>query len=203
MENERAYSNKDLEHAKKSIEHSLGYRDKGLEAYATGLGVESFKDFEGMKVLDLGAGAHLQFARGLESAGIKADVISFSPAFADEKWRENIKDASPKNIIVAGMGEALPFADEAFDRVVCLDVVEHLYTPQRFLIFLKEITRVLAPKGIAYIGPTAEMKIDRSMATISKPELEKILENKVDINWQLVHKILKHFTLILRKKAQN
>ncbi|MFH1201034.1 MAG: class I SAM-dependent methyltransferase [bacterium] len=200
MENFRPYSDKNLKYAKKSIEHSLGYHDKGLEAYAFGLGIKSFKDFEGKKVLDLGAGAHLQFARGLERAGIKADVVSFSPAFTDKIWLNYIRDRKESDKIVAGMGEELPFASEIFDRVMCLDVVEHLHTRERYLIFLKEITRVLAPNGVAYIAPTAEVWSDRSASIIPKHELEGILKNKVDVDWQ-PYKTLKFFTLILRKKS--
>jgi ubiquinone/menaquinone biosynthesis C-methylase UbiE len=199
MENLRPYSDKDFESAKKSIEHSLGYHDKGLEAYAFGLGIKSFKDFEGMKVLDLGAGAHLQFTRGLKKAGINSEVVSFSPAFADKSWLHYITNRKESDKMVAGMGEELPFASESFNRVVCLDVVEHLHTRERYLIFLKEIMRVLAPGGIAYIAPTAEMWSDRSASIIPKQELEKILENKVDVDWQ-PYKTVKFFTLILRKR---
>ena len=39
MENRGSYSHKDIEGAKRSIHHSLGYRDKGLEVYCVGLGI--------------------------------------------------------------------------------------------------------------------------------------------------------------------
>ena len=151
-------------------------------------------------MLDLGAGAYLQFSQGLKKVGIVADVVSFSPAFADKKWfNKSGKRESDK--IVAGMGEELPFADRTFDRIVCLDVVEHLQTRERYLIFLKEITRVLAHQGVAYIGPTAEGKDNRAGVIIPKQELENILENKVNVEWKLVQQKLKYFTLILQKKS--
>ena len=199
-ENKRSFSQENIKSAQKSIDWAQGYLDDGLGSYATGLGIESFESFEDMKVLDLGAGAHLQFARGLKKAGIKADVVSFSPAFADESWRDNIINRKESDKIVAGMGEELPFASGSFDRVVCLDVVEHLITYERYITFLKEITRILAPKGIAYIAPMIETKFNRSAIVIPKEELEKLLENKVDVNWQLTRKVLKYFKLTLEKK---
>lgn len=39
---------------------------------------------------------------------------------------------------------ALPFADGSFERVVCIEVLEHCHTPQRVL---DEIHRVLKPNG--------------------------------------------------------
>src|SRR3989338_11585435 len=143
MEEQRPYSSRDVKSAKDSIVQAQGYKDKGLEAYAAGLNVSSFHDFEGKRVLDLGAGAHLQFARGIEKAGIKAEIVSFSPAFADKKWRENIESRKETDEVVAGMGEQLPFADGSFDRIVSLDVPEHLGNHERYLAYLKEIVRVL------------------------------------------------------------
>src|SRR3989338_5729477 len=117
MEEQRPYSSRDVKSAKDSIVQAQGYKDKGLEAYAAGLNVSSFHDFEGKRVLDLGAGAHLQFARGIEKAGIKADVVSLSPAFADQYWREAMEGRKESDKLVAAMGEQLPFADESFDRI--------------------------------------------------------------------------------------
>jgi cyclopropane fatty-acyl-phospholipid synthase-like methyltransferase len=200
MENQRPFSGENLKSAKESIHWAQGYLDKGLEAYSIGLGVESFENFEGMKVLDLGAAAHLQFARGLEKAGIRADIVSFSPAFADKNWSDNIKNRKESDKVVAGMGEELPFADDTFDRVVCLDVVEHLGTYERYIVFLKEIARILAPNGVAYIAPIVEMQVSCSATVIPKGELEKILENKVDVSYQLVQEVLRNFRLTLQKR---
>jgi ubiquinone/menaquinone biosynthesis C-methylase UbiE len=42
----------------------------------------------------------------------------------------------------------LPFANEVFDAVTCLDVIEHLLDP---LHVMREIARVLSPGGRAYV----------------------------------------------------
>ncbi|MGB8511147.1 MAG: class I SAM-dependent methyltransferase, partial [Pyrinomonadaceae bacterium] len=48
---------------------------------------------------------------------------------------------------LAAAGEALPFADESFDVVLCDNVVDHAEDPRRIV---SEIARVLAPRGLLY-----------------------------------------------------
>ena len=199
MKEQRPYSRRELEQAKASILHAQGYQDKGLEAYMFGLNIPSFDDFKGKRVLDLGAGAHLQFARGLEKAGIKADVVSFTPAFADKSWRDNIEKRRQSDKIVTGMAEELPFADASFDRVVSLDVPEHIGSYERYILYLKEIVRVLAPDGVAYIGPASEMKAPHAGQAIPKVELEALLSHHADVSYHQAHKIHPFQTLTLRK----
>jgi len=45
------------------------------------------RELEGKVVLDLGAGLEAKFAKQLKEAGIKAEVISLSPDFIEEKYR--------------------------------------------------------------------------------------------------------------------
>ena len=199
----KPYSDRDLKGAKDSIHHATGYKDVGLEALVLGLNLSptEVEDFRGKRILDLGAGAHLQFARGLEKAGIKADVVSLSPAFADQYWREAMEGRKESDKLVAAMGEQLPFADESFDRIVSDSVLEHLHTHERYMLFLKEVVRVLAPECLAYLGPAAEHRGRYSANVISKPELEKLLDNQATVTWRLSHKIHKYFTLILQKNT--
>jgi len=201
MEEQKPYSSRELKTAKDAIRHAVGYQDVGLEAYALGLNIspDEVEGFRDKKVLDLGAGAHLQFARGLEKAGISTDVVSFSPAFADENWTGRMEGRKPEDKLVAGMGEQLPFADESFDRIVCLEVLEHLHTYERYVLFLKEVVRVLKPTGIAFLGPTMELRGGYSANVISKPELEEILDHRVTVDWRLSNEKFRLFTLILEK----
>jgi SAM-dependent methyltransferase len=50
---------------------------------------------------------------------------------------------------VAGSAGALPLASDAFDLVLCIDVIEHLPEPESCL---SEIGRVLRPGGYAYFS---------------------------------------------------
>jgi len=52
--------------------------------------------------------------------------------------------SSVKRPDVLGDGAALPFPDRVFDAVVCAELLEHVYDPQRVLA---EVARVLRPGG--------------------------------------------------------
>ena len=52
-----------------------------------------------------------------------------------------------KALTIAAFGEALPFADNSFDIVLCDNVVDHGESPAGIV---KEIARVLAPSGLLY-----------------------------------------------------
>jgi len=48
---------------------------------------------------------------------------------------------------VAAVGEALPFADQSFDVVLCDNVVDHAESPERIA---GELSRILIPGGLLY-----------------------------------------------------
>lgn len=87
-------------------------------------------------VLDLGCGrggvVELIWRDVKLAAGLDPDAPSLS---------EHRANAMP---VVRGVGENLPFADESFDLIVCLWVLEHLRQP---LTTLREVRRVLRPEG--------------------------------------------------------
>lgn len=150
----RSKNEPNLEIAKASIKgEPRGGR--GIDYYTKALNI-SPSSFENKRVLEVGGGADLRFARELESAGIKAEVVSISPAFAEERWRSQAlstgRDSATRRM-AAAWGEQLPFADAAFDRIVCLNVTQHLTYPDEFMDLLREFVRVLSIKGEAYISP--------------------------------------------------
>jgi ubiquinone/menaquinone biosynthesis C-methylase UbiE len=49
---------------------------------------------------------------------------------------------------VNGIGEELPFKDDSFDQVFCLEILEHV---QDHIKVLKEVRRVLHPGGSSYV----------------------------------------------------
>ena len=100
-------------------------------------------EWVGKKVLDLGcAGGFMAEAmadRAAKVTGIDPakDAIAAARAHAEQTGRNINYDV--------GAGEALPYDDESFDAVVCVDVLEHVSDLQQVLA---EVTRVLRPGGL-------------------------------------------------------
>lgn len=105
------------------------------------------RDLRGKRVLDLGAGPEGKFARELAESGINATVVSLSPDLIYPEYR--LKVAKPA---LAALGQTLPFADETFDRIFSLNVIPHLLSKDSYLVFIREVARILKKNGIARIG---------------------------------------------------
>lgn len=141
---------------KGSIEYPIGRGSRGIEEYSQQLGFNP-KELEGKSVLNLGAGRDFKFEKELQDSGISADVISMSPDWATDIHRKQaVENMGPNEKAVAGIGQALPFADGSFDIIVASHVIYYLKDPQTVSTFIKEIARVLRPGGKAFIGPTRD-----------------------------------------------
>lgn len=91
----------------------------------------------GSRVLDVGCGD------GALLRGIPAPSLAIGMDIA----RTALEVAHRNGIAVVratSEGLHLPFRDGTFDRVTCLDVIEHLFDPKPLL---REMGRVLAPRG--------------------------------------------------------
>lgn len=91
------------------------------------------------RCLDVGCGAGASYARWVEqhsSSYVGVDVSARAVALAGNVGLDAllVKDSSE-----------LPFADESFDTVICIEVFEHLFAPQETA---REIRRVLRPRGV-------------------------------------------------------
>jgi SAM-dependent methyltransferase len=92
------------------------------------------------RVLEVGSGAHgLIFFFGAER-GIGLDPLAAHYATLFPAWQRRART-------IAAHGEALPFADDSFDVVLCDNVVDHAERPD---LIVKELARVLTPKGLLY-----------------------------------------------------
>lgn len=90
--------------------------------------------------LEIGSGAHgLVFFAGLTRA-VGVDPLARHYAKLFPKWQSRVPTLD-------AVGEALPFADGAFELVLSDNVVDHALQPERILA---EAARVLRPGGILY-----------------------------------------------------
>ena len=92
------------------------------------------------RVLEVGCGTHgLIFFFGT-SQQIGIDPLSDHYAGLFPQWQDKART-------IAAYGEKLPFADGAFDIVLCDNVVDHAEDPRRIV---EEMARVLKPGGLLY-----------------------------------------------------
>lgn len=129
-----------------------GYQHRALEKgpavqrfwHATKLGLLdwAFPVGPGQKVLDVGCGsgvfADLMATRGAEVLAIDANKDAID--YAQRHFRR------PNLRFEAGLLDELPLAGVRFDRVTCVEVVEHVYIDQ-VRILLRDLQTRLAPGG--------------------------------------------------------
>jgi ubiquinone/menaquinone biosynthesis C-methylase UbiE len=95
--------------------------------------------------------------------------------------------------LVRGDAMALPFADGAFDRVYCSEVLEHVLEPEAVV---REMRRVLAPGGFAVVSVPNEALINRVKGIVFRLPLGRRLvggggeggyqvSEKMDDEWHL------------------
>lgn len=107
------------------------------------LAVRRNASFANARFADLGCGYNASFARTQLDLATSAALVDF--ALADDLI------AHPKvQALQGGLTDVLPTLESgAFDIVLCLSVLEHLWEPQDALL---EIRRLLAPGGVAILN---------------------------------------------------
>ncbi|MDD5697535.1 MAG: methyltransferase domain-containing protein [Victivallaceae bacterium] len=127
---------------------SSDYTEAHLKVYLfqTESGVQSRKikivsrylnDLKGKKVLDIGIGGGF-YSKLCKERG--AEVLSLDHAEAIIEFHRKSKEL---NLIQADCTD-MPIADASIDTVLALDMIEHLYEPEKFL---QEVSRVLKTGG--------------------------------------------------------
>lgn len=104
-------------------------------------------NWQGLTVLDLGCGGGYT-AEALASR--RANVLGVDPSIASLTAAHDHAQAVRLEIqYCAGVGEAIPLAAQSVDRVVCVDVLEHV---ENLVQVLGEVKRVLRPGGLFFFG---------------------------------------------------
>jgi SAM-dependent methyltransferase len=106
--------------------------------------VESRRPLAGARLLEIGTGGGIITARLAELVGPGGEVWSVDV----DDLRTTTEGYSFKLV----EGTLLPFADGEFDIVVSNHTIEHVGDPDDQLTHLREIARVLAPDGLAYLA---------------------------------------------------
>lgn len=104
--------------------------------------------------------------------------------------KKQIERKRLKNISfeVANLEQKLSYRDNSFDKIIFLDVLEHLIKRDQILV---EIKRVLKPKGLAFIGvpnsQTSWKKLQRSVGlnSFSDPD------HKIEFSQRQIRNLLK------------
>jgi ubiquinone/menaquinone biosynthesis C-methylase UbiE len=116
----------------------------------------------GMKVLDVGCGRG-EILRHCAQLGADAFGIDYAKVAVNMSQQviESVNGVT-RGITAVGQADAkhLPFPDQAFDRVLMFDVVEHLH-PWELHLAMLEVRRVLKPDGRFIIHTAPNIWYDR------------------------------------------
>ncbi len=132
-----------------SSDYSPRHAQAFANRYDDGLGDQKIAAFRrlagplpGTRLLDVGSGDGT-FSRVAKEAGARVQAIDFAESMVTATAQRAAVS------VVRGSADALPYEAETFDVVTALDIIEHLYQPERAL---QEFRRVLAPNGRLLLG---------------------------------------------------
>ena len=126
--------------------------------------------WEGLNTLDLGCGGGYM-AEALASRG--AHVIAIDPWISVlEIARKHAEKSKLDILYLAGAGESLPFENNSIDRVVSVDVLEHVIDLKTVL---SEIHRVLLPGGIFFFDTINRTWFSRMLVVSLLEDVLRIL----------------------------
>ena len=110
----------------------------------------------GLRILDLGTGRgeaviHCAIQKAAISAGVDYSEVSLNRAATNaEKLNLGVNRTGSQLVLARCDAKKLPFGNGTFDRVLMLDIVEHLYEWELQEVW-SEVKRVLSPQGYLVI----------------------------------------------------
>jgi len=105
-----------------------------------------YPDFKNKKILELGCGKG-EFLLECHKENLDVVGVDINPNYI-EISKEKIKKSGFEPHIILTKGEKLPFKDNSFDFINCVEVLEHTNDPEQVL---KECFRMLKNNGQIYI----------------------------------------------------
>src|SRR5262249_44220714 len=127
----------------------------------------------GQRVLDLGCG----WAYGTNWARARGCIVSGIDLGMDQlRWARRAFDAGAGLGLANANAKALPFRSASFDRAFSVEMMEHVFRPDREAV-LAEIARVLKPGGrIALSTPNSASPIEAAKrVAVRWPALRRAL----------------------------
>jgi ubiquinone/menaquinone biosynthesis C-methylase UbiE len=149
----------------------------------------------GERVLEVGCGAGHVLER---FADVRRTGIDLSAGMLS-RIRRRLGDAVT---LARGSGDALPFADGAFDIVVCTEVLEHVPDPAAVVA---ELVRVAGADGRVVVSIPNEVNIDRAKQALRRlPLIRQLLRTLAAENneWHLHHFDLRMLKSIAGRTAR-
>jgi len=133
-------------------------------------------DWKGLDVLDLGCGGGFM-AEPLSRRG--ARVTGVDPSAASlEAARKHAQSQGLNIVYREGKGEAIPLESGSMDRIICVDVLEHVQDLDKVI---SEIRRVLRPQGLFLFDTVNRNWLSRVLAvTVVEDILRVIPKNTHD-----------------------
>ena len=113
----------------------------------------------GMRVLDVGCGRG-EILRNTIALGARAYGIDYARAAVQLSRQVALQGDDERAGVYQASALHLPFQCDGFDRVLMLDIVEHLY-PVELAIALREARRVLKPGGRIVVHTAPNVWYDR------------------------------------------
>ncbi len=113
----------------------------------------------GMQILDVGCGRG-EILLHVQRLGARAHGIDYAAAAVQLSRQVAERGDGERISIYQANARQLPFASERFDRILMLDIVEHLY-PQGLDEALSEAYRVLKPGGRIIVHTAPNVWYDR------------------------------------------